>query len=121
MGLDNTLYQIRLPNVPYLFGNFSAFYRKRNLFTKTDNVSITLSQNYVHSFFYRWENLASQEKGTVPAQWTTNLELVYSLDAEKYNFSFGIINLWDAEVFDNFQQLRPGRTFNFKFRYFISE
>ncbi|MEM6319260.1 MAG: TonB-dependent receptor [Bacteroidota bacterium] len=121
VGLENTLYKIRLPNVPYLFGNFSAFYRVSDFLAAADNFSVSLSQNYVHSFFYRWENLASQGKGIVPAQWTTNLEFVYSMNAERYNVSFGIINLWDAEVFDNFQQLRPGRTFNFKFRYFVSE
>jgi outer membrane receptor protein involved in Fe transport len=119
-GLENTLYKIRLPNVPYLFGNFSASYRKEQFLNTKDNLSITLSQNYVHSFFYRWENLASQDKGVVPSQWTTNLEMVYSLLEERYNFSFGIINLWNAEVFDNFQQLRPGRTFNLKLRYFIN-
>ncbi|MDN5202764.1 TonB-dependent receptor [Fulvivirgaceae bacterium BMA10] len=120
VGVENTLYKIRLPNVPYLFGNLTISYRKPDLLKDQDNFSISAVQSYVHSFFYRWENLASQDKGIVPEQWTTNLEFVYSLANEKYNASLGISNLWDAKVYDNFQQLRPGRTFNFKLRYFIN-
>ncbi|MEM1134417.1 MAG: TonB-dependent receptor [Bacteroidota bacterium] len=120
VGVENTLYKIRLPNVPHLFGNFTVSYRKQDFLRAQDSFSISATENYVHSFFYRWENLASKDKGIVPEQWTTNLEFVYSLDNEKYNGALGISNLWDAKVYDNFQQLRPGRTFNFKFRYFIN-
>ncbi|MCG8310753.1 MAG: TonB-dependent receptor [Cytophagales bacterium] len=120
VGVENTLYRIRLPNVPYLFGNLTISYRGEDLLKDHDSFSISAIQNYVHSFFYRWENLANQDKGIVPEQWTTNLEFVYSLNNEKYNASVGISNLWDAKVYDNFQQLRPGRTFNFKLRYFVN-
>lgn len=120
VGVANSLFEVRLPNVPYLFGNTTLSYRKSQLFREGDSFSASVIQNYVHSFFYRWENLASQDKGTVPEQWTTSLDFIYSLQEERYNISFGIANLWDAEVYDNFQQLRPGRTFNFKIRYFIN-
>ncbi|MEM9673243.1 MAG: TonB-dependent receptor [Bacteroidota bacterium] len=120
VGVPNTLYRVRLPNVSYLFGNFTLSYRHENLLREKDSFSVSAVQNYVHSFFYRWENLASRDKGVVPQQFTTNLELVYSLENGRYNASVNIVNLWDAEVYDNFQQLRPGRTFNIKFRYFIN-
>jgi outer membrane cobalamin receptor len=119
VGVASSQYKIRIPNEPYLFGNFTASYRKKSLFIDSDYFSTSIAQNYVHEFFYRWENLASKDKGIVPDQWTTNLDFVYSLKDEMYNFSFGIANLWDAKVYDNFYQLRPGRTFNFKIRYFI--
>jgi len=119
-GQENTLYGVRLPNVPYLFGNLSLSYRDQELFTGHDNMSISLSQNYVYEFFYRWENLASTDKSVVPSQATTNLELVYSLKNERYNISLAALNLWDAKVYDNFQQLRPGRNFNLKLRYFLN-
>ncbi|MEM1258181.1 MAG: TonB-dependent receptor [Bacteroidota bacterium] len=112
----------RVPNEPYLFGNLSATYRKPELFKTNDNFAATITQNFTHEFPYRWEDIGDADlgKAIVPEQWTTNMELVYSLDNEKYNFSLGVINIWDREVFDNFQQLRPGRTFNFKLRYFIN-
>ncbi|MCB0666390.1 MAG: TonB-dependent receptor, partial [Saprospiraceae bacterium] len=121
VGVENTLYKVRLPNIPYLFGNMSLSYRSESLFISHDQYSISISQNYVHDFFFRWENLASQDKGVVPSQFTTNLEFVYSYLEEKYNLSFAIVNLWDTEVYDNFQQLRPGRNYNLKLRYFINK
>lgn len=119
-GNPNTQYKIRLPNEPYLFGNLSLSYTKEELLRKEDHFSITANQNYVHSFYYKWENLASKNKGQVPEQWTTNLDFVYSLENGKYNTSFGISNLWNANVYDNYQQLKPGRTYNLKIRYFIN-
>lgn len=119
-GNLNSLYKDRVPNVPYLFGNVSVSYRKENLFKQNDNASISINENYVHPFFYRWESLGSEDKALVPQQLTTGLEFVYSMANEKYNASFGVTNLWNADVYDNFQQLRPGRTFNLKLRYFIN-
>ncbi len=118
-GVANSQYKIRVPNEPYLFGNLRVSYRKEGLIKSLDNFSVYVIQNFTHEFYYRWQNLASKDKGTVPDQWTSNLDFVYSIQEERYNFSFGIANLWDAKVYDNFQQLRPGRTFNFKVRYFI--
>ncbi len=120
-GVENALFKARLPNVPYLFGNMSLSYRNGHLFAAGDSYAISLSQNYVHDFFYRWEVLASSNKGMVPDQFTTNLEFVYSYPGERYNASLAIVNLWNAEVYDNFQQLRPGRNFNLKLRYFFNK
>lgn len=119
VGMENPLYQARIPNVPYLFGNLTVSYRKRDLFQSEDTFSVTLLENYVHDFFYGWEEIGDQNKRIVPTQWTTNLEFVYSLKNEKYNASAGVSNLWDAEVYDNFLQLRPGRAFNVKLRCFL--
>lgn len=119
-GVPNSLYKVRIPNVPYLFGNFSISYRGQDLFRENDSYSITVTENYVHSFYYRWENLASRNKGVVPTQWTTGLEMVYSFPDEQINLSAGVSNLWDSKVYDNYQQLRPGRAFNIKLRYLIN-
>lgn len=120
VGTPSSQYKIRIPNEPYLFANFNASYRRKGIINQKDNLSISLSENFVHEFYYRWENLASRDKGIVPSQWTTNLDLVYSLNNEMLNFSFGMANLFDARVYDNFYQLRPGRTYNLKIRYFIN-
>ncbi len=119
-GQESALYRQRLPNVPYLFGNLNVAYRYPDLLAAGDNASVTLTQGYVHEFFYRWANLASSNKSDVPRQLTTNLDLVYSFKNERYNASVGVANLWDAEVYDNFQQLRPGRTYSAKLRLFLN-
>ncbi|MEM6633843.1 MAG: TonB-dependent receptor plug domain-containing protein [Bacteroidota bacterium] len=119
-GVENTLYRARIPNVPYLFGNFTFSYRNTQLFGEKDSYSISVNQNYVHEFFYRWEVLASTNKSVVPTQYSTNLDFVYSMQDERYNVSLSVVNLFDSRLFDNFQQLRPGRNFNVKLRYFIN-
>ncbi|MEQ6118105.1 TonB-dependent receptor [Reichenbachiella sp. MALMAid0571] len=121
VGVESSQYKVRLPNQPYLFGNASLSYRNEELFSNNDQYSISLSQNYVYEFFYKWENLASKNKDVVPTQYTTNMEFVYMFKEGRYNASFSVINLWNAKVYDNFQQLRPGRNFNFKLRYFLTK
>lgn len=119
-GNPNTQYEVRLPNKPYLFGNLSLSYKRDNIFKEKDDFSLNINQNYVHSFYYQWENFANKNKSVVPEQFTTNIDLVYSLNNGMYNISFGVSNLRDSHVYDNFKQLKPGRTYNLKFRYFIN-
>jgi outer membrane cobalamin receptor len=119
-GQPNALYKARLPNVPYLFGNASLSYRGTGLCATKDSYSLSLTQSYVNRFFYRWEVLASANKGSVPTQHVTNFESVYSFNDQRYNLSFSLNNLWDAVVYDNFQQQRPGRNFLVKLRYFFN-
>ncbi|WP_299320888.1 TonB-dependent receptor [uncultured Maribacter sp.] len=119
-GNSNSQYKVRVPNVPYFFSNGSISYRQPNLFKNEDSFTFSISENYVHEFFYTWENLGSSEKPSIPQQWVTNAEVVYSMNDQKYNVSVGVANLLNADVYDNYQQLRPGRTFNLKLRYFIN-
>lgn len=117
---NNPLFGVRVPNVPYAFGNLALSYRGEALFGLHDSYSLTWTQNYVHEFFYRWEVLGSRNKGVVPTQNTSGIEFVYSLQNQRINLSAMVTNLFDTQVYDNFQQLRPGRTFNFKIRYLLN-
>ncbi|MEP2770972.1 MAG: TonB-dependent receptor [Fulvivirga sp.] len=110
----------RLPNMPYLFGNLNLSYRNNALFNTNDHYSLTYRQNYTHEFYFRWPNLASAGKAVVDSQTSSDIEFVYSMMEEKYNLSFSIINVFDAKLYDNFQQLRPGRNFNLKLRFFLN-
>lgn len=120
-GSENSLYKVRLPYEPYLYGNVTLSYVKNNLFQKEDNFSFTVNENYVHEFYYSWGNLGNvADKYIVPNQLTTDLEVVYSIQNQKYNFSFGVVNLFDTDTYDNLFQQNPGRSFNLKLRYFIN-
>lgn len=120
-GLKNNLYKERLPNRPHLFGNFSASYSKADLLNSNDKFSVTANQNYVHEFYYKWRNIGAKDKRVVPSQFSSNLDFVYSFQESKYNASFGISNVFDAKLYDNFQQQKPGRAYNLKFRYFLNK
>lgn len=112
-GNPNSQFNIRIPNEPYLYGNLGLSYQNKG-------IALTLTERYVHSFYYRWENLASNDKGIVPDQWVTDFELTFSAKRGRYNLGFLASNLLDAEVYDNYQQLKPGRAFSLKLRYFIN-
>ncbi len=116
----NLFYNVRFPNEPYLFGNVVASYRKRDLLADKDALTLSVRYNYVHKFFYNWSNLGKYNKKFVPTQQTTDLELVYGLQNNTYNFSFGVKNIFNKMVYDNFNQVKPRRTLNFKLRYFIN-
>lgn len=119
-GKERSTYNQRVPNEPYLFGNAVVSYKGNQLFGRNDSYAVSFTEGYVHEFHYSWENQGSRNKPIVPEQWTSDLEFVYSLEKEKYNFSFRVSNLWDATVYDNYLQQKPGRMFHVKLRYFIN-
>ncbi|UXP32340.1 TonB-dependent receptor [Reichenbachiella agarivorans] len=118
---SSSLYGDRLPNEPFLFGNLILSYQKANLFMKSDQLSITNTNRYVHDFYLKWPSLAAQGKSTIQSRFTNDLQLTYSLQEGRYNLSFLVSNIMDAKVYDNFNQQNPGRAFNLKLRYFISK
>ncbi|HAP58341.1 MAG TPA: TonB-dependent receptor, partial [Cytophagales bacterium] len=48
-----------------------------------------------------------------------HLELTYSFQDGRYNLSGQVSNLFDAQVFDNFNQPRPGRAYSLKARVYL--
>ncbi|MEP2276102.1 MAG: TonB-dependent receptor [Reichenbachiella sp.] len=117
----STVYQDRLPNEPYLFGNLIITYRMTDLLGLNNELVLTNSNRYVNEFYLKWPSLAASGKSSIPTRLTNDLQLTYSLQEGKYNVSLLVANVLDAEVYDNFNQQNPGRSFNLKLRYFISK
>lgn len=119
-GSTNSLYKERVPNEPYLYGNVLVSWSDESLWGMHDHFSVNVYENYVHEFDYRWSILGySDTKYVIPSQLTTDVDFVYSRQNQRYNFSFGIINLFDSKTYDNLYQQNPGRSYNIKLRYFI--
>lgn len=117
----STVYQDRLPNEPYLFGNLMITYRLNDLLGLTNDLTLTNINRYVHEFYLKWPSLAASGKSSIPSRFTNDIQLTYSLKEGKYNVSLLVANVLDADVYDNFNQQNPGRSFNLKLRYFISK
>ncbi|WP_422359721.1 TonB-dependent receptor [Reichenbachiella sp.] len=117
----SSVYQDRLPNEPYLFGNLIITYRMRDLLGLNNELTLTNVNRYVHEFYLNWPSLAATGKSVIPTRFTNDLQLTYSLKQGTYNVSFLVANVFDADVYDNFNQQNPGRSFNLKLRYFISK
>jgi len=117
----STTYKVRMPNVPYLFSNVDASFYVRNLFSKTNILTITYDNCYVHQFPLYWENHGSSNKKYVPNQFSHNMSLIYSFKNGRYNFSLECENFTDEQLYDNFSLQKAGRAFYCKVRYYFSK
>lgn len=114
-------YNTRIPNKPYLYGNILLSYTTAPILGNNDRVTINWNTNYVHEFYLAWPNMGlSEEKYTIPMQLSNNVSLLYQL-YKNISISFSCNNLMDAQLYDNYALQKPGRSFMFKVRYFISK
>ena len=119
-GKLNHVYLDRIPNIPYLFGNFNIGYKLKNFLQDNDKLYISGFSRYVHQYFLHWPS-QGHIKHVIPTQLVHNLEIRYSFMQGKYNLTGGCSNLLDAKVYDKFRVQKPGRAFYFKLRYFINQ
>ncbi len=105
----------RIPNRPYLFGTGSARLQKTRVAAPNDELSLTWTSRYVHSFYRGWEGLGT-DKLTVPTQLVHGVALTYLVRGAPTALSFTgeAQNVTNAEAFDVFGVPRPGRAFYFK-------
>ncbi|WP_229793702.1 TonB-dependent receptor [Salinimicrobium marinum] len=120
----NTGYQrnfqkgFRLPNTPYFFGNATAGFTFKNVFSEETLLNVLYRYNYVEEYFLSWAELGSRDsKKIIPTQSSHDLELSYSLNNGKYNISFEVRNLTNARLYDKYFLQKPGRAFYLKLRY----
>ncbi len=121
-GAQSVLYLDRLPNIPFMFGNFSISLSAYDVFSQKSKLTFGLSTNYVAGFYLKWPSQGDKDaKYTVPDQINNSISLSYSLRNDKYNISLACNNIADARLYDNFMMQKPGRAFSVKLRYFISK
>jgi len=114
------LYNDRMPNLPYLFGNADASVFLRNVGGKGNNLTFGYNLLYVHAFYLYWPSRGS-DKLDIPTQFAHDANIVYSLKDGKYNIALEGKNLTDALLYDNFSLPKPSRSFYLKLRYFIGK
>lgn len=111
-GGKNVVYQDRIPNIPYLYGNIDASYSFSSLFDKKD-LSLSLGYNllYVHDFYLYWPSLGRDKLG-IPQQIVHDLNL--TLNYKKWSATFECRNIFNHTLYDNFSLQKPGRSFTGK-------
>lgn len=115
----SVVYNDRMPNQPYLYGNAEVELRLPNIGSKSDLLTFAYNMNYVHSFFLRWESLGtSSSKDQVAKQLSHDLMATYVMKNGRYNITFEARNITDQLLYDNFSLQKPGRSFGIKLRYF---
>lgn len=121
-GRKSNVYKDRIPNIPWLFGNFTIGSRYRNIMGEGDQISWQLNSRFVEEYFLKWPSQGSREsKYIIPRQLSHNAEITYSIAQGKYNFAFECRNLLDEKLFDHFRLQKPGRSFSIKFRIYLEK
>jgi outer membrane cobalamin receptor len=118
----STIYDSRVPNVPYLYGNgdFSLFLG--SVGRKSNTLNFGYNALYVYQFPLRWgTNGAYESKDMIPTQFSHDVSLTYAMQNGRYSVSVECRNLTDARLYDNFSLQKPGRSFSAKVRYFFSK
>ncbi|MXN90701.1 TonB-dependent receptor [Flavobacterium sp. Sd200] len=117
---ESPTYNIRIPNVPYFFGNADAAYYLHNIWGKGNVLTAGYSLNFVGEFFLNWENLATaNNKLSIDQQLSHDLNVTFAAANGKYNIAFEARNITNELLYDNYALQKPGRNFSVKLRYFI--
>jgi outer membrane receptor protein involved in Fe transport len=114
----STVYNDRVPNQPYIYGNADATFFFNDALRKGNTFSLSYNLLYVHQFYYDWPSYGGI---TIPSQFSHDLFGTYSVDDGRYNISLECRNIFDSDLFDNYSLQKPGRSFAVKLRYFISK
>ena len=119
---ENITYGQRLPNIPYFFMNGHADYQFFNLGAKGNSLTLNYDIQYIHDYYLAFTGLgAKATKKVIPEQLSHNISVGYSLCDGRYSVVAECNNLTDAKLYDNYRLQKPGRSFNVKFRYYLSK
>jgi len=117
---SSTVYDDRIPNQPWLFGNADFSIGKNDLLGKDSRIQFNWFSQYTHWFYLNWPSRGyAESKSLIPTQLVHNAALSYSMLNGKYNVSLESRNLFDARAYDSFRLQKPGRSYFIKLRYFI--
>lgn len=114
-GNEDINYGNRMPNEPYFFANarFST-----DIEINDDLITMMWTSSFVEEFFLHWEGSGNKaDKLYIPSQLTHDIDIAYNFGDGDYNITFSARNIFDAQVYDNFNIEKPGRAFYLKFRY----
>lgn len=116
--VPSTTYKLRMPNVPYLFGNADAGITIRNLGIKENDLFVGYNLHYIHEFYYGWSIYGEKvSKSKVPTQFSHDVNLSYSFLQKHFSLSAEMNNITNKKLYDNYYIQKPGRNFMFKLRY----
>jgi outer membrane receptor protein involved in Fe transport len=123
----------RIPNIPFLFGNFWLSTYFKDVLETGDRVELNWNGNYTHRFFL-YAIPKSQEPGLfekdgdiqtsliIPrdgrlGQVSNNVGLYYHFSKPKLSLAAECRNIGDVKLYDNFNVQKPGRAFYLKLVY----
>lgn len=119
---EDSRYLSRIPNQPWLYGNFDFSIGKDDIVGKKTRLQFNWYTQFVNNYSTDWSKLGSPESNTyIPQQWIQNATITYSRDSGRYNISLESRNLTNQIAYDQFKLQKPGRSFFIKLRYAIQQ
>ncbi|QMW03295.1 TonB-dependent receptor [Spirosoma foliorum] len=124
-GVENQfLVGAAFPNNPNFFANSEFSWQKSNLFNRNDQFRAYLFYNYIATFNYIQVGKDNSPSKTptayVPVQNRVDAGVSYKLTKSGLTTSLNVLNIFNAELFDNFLVPRAGTSFNVKVIYEIA-
>ena len=114
-GRPSAIYNDRLPNMPYLFGNADATCNIGSLIAKRDKLSLNYNLFFTEEFFTSWQSEGTKIK--VPRQLSHDMSLTYYTPSKRLSLSVEAKNITDELLYDNYSLQKAGRAFYAKLSY----
>ena len=92
-GRPSAIYNDRLPNMPYLFGNADATCNIGSLIAKRDKLSLNYNLFFTEEFFTSWQSEGTKIK--VPRQLSHDVSLTYYTPNKRLSLSVEAKNITD--------------------------
>lgn len=110
---------MRMPNVPYLMGNAGLELHARDLFgLRASQTRLLADASYVHEYPYDFEVSRLQER-KIPTAIHLDLGVEQRFHGGRWTLTAKVKNVLDRELFSEFYQPLPGRSFSLKLRYLL--
>lgn len=117
-GNANRYYGHQVTNEPFFTMNANMQYSFYNIFQKTSVLNTYYNAGYVGEYF----TVRGQPAYSItPTQFSHDLGASYRFPSKKLVASVDVKNIFNAEVYDNFQIQKPGRGIYFKLNYTLSK
>ncbi|MBD1420761.1 TonB-dependent receptor [Sphingobacterium chuzhouense] len=116
-GKPNDFYNRQIPNEPFFTMNGSVQYRMNNIIQKQAALNVYYNMGYVAPFNTVWPE---SEWFVTPTQFHHDIGASYRFPSGKMVVSLDLKNILDAEVYDNFGVIKPGRGAYVKLNYTIN-
>jgi outer membrane cobalamin receptor len=119
-GTINHTYDMKVPNIPWLFSNFGAEYHKEDLFAKGTYFKVFWESSYTNEFTYNWE-MSKLNPRTIPSVFTHDAGIEMAFQNNRYIASIEMHNITDEIVFNDYNMPLMGRAIYFKLRYTLTK
>lgn len=121
-GKPNPTYGYRIPNDPFLYGNFLLGANWRKPFgIQASAIHFNAGVGYIHWFYLTWAAFGRKDtKAIIPTSYDLSAGVTWSFAHDRYSISLQSSNLLDRPLYDNYMLQKPGRAFYCKLRIFLN-